>query len=99
MARYELHLTDDEFLALSYRQFHLLHTHCLTLRWQDQWQQGAIWAAILTNGMKEYKKRPKADDLVFTVVPGKKRNRSYDPKKTTTEKQQRIADFFRSLGG
>jgi hypothetical protein len=72
IARHELRLTEDEFLLLSYRQFALLQKRFLTLRWQDQYQQGAIWAAIHNNGFREYKEPPKPDQLVFTIAPAKR---------------------------
>jgi hypothetical protein len=75
IARIELRLSDEEWLDLSYRQFTLLRDRYLTSRWQDQYQQGAIWQAINLNGFREYKdpaKAPKPDDLVFVILPGQK---------------------------
>jgi hypothetical protein len=72
IARVELHLSDEEFLDLSYRQFSLLHDRALTLRWQDQWQIAALTTTVAQSGFREWKEYPKPDDFIFTIVPGHK---------------------------
>jgi hypothetical protein len=99
IAQVELQLSNEEWLEIDYRLFHLLHDRWLTLRWQDQWQQGALIAAIHNNGFRSYKTPIEAADFVFTIAPGHKRSarKVVKRKRLTKEKQLQIADLFRSL--
>jgi hypothetical protein len=97
VARVELHLTDDEFLSLSYRQFDLLHQRCLTLRWQNQYQLGSIAAAIYQCGMRTFDPMPTRDDFIFTVVPGQKKRQVLSTLPMTEAKHLQIANLFRSI--
>jgi hypothetical protein len=100
IARVELLLTDAEFLGYSYRQFSLLHDRYLNLRWQDQWQQGAIAAAVYRSGMRTFDPVPKPDDFIFTMLPGQKhRHPSTKRKRNTKAKQVEIANLFRAIAG
>jgi hypothetical protein len=97
-----LRLSDDDFLALSYRQFKLLHDRHQIIRAQDQWQLGAIYAAVCNHGFREYKKnRPKPDDITFVKFPGHKAKKTTTPQRRnlTHEKNMQIANFFRALAG
>jgi hypothetical protein len=99
IARVELNLTHEEWFDLDYRLFHLLHDRWLSLRWQDQWQQGALIAAVHNNGFRSYKTPIEAADFVFTIAPGHKRStrKAARRKRMTKAKQLQIADLFRSL--
>lgn len=98
IARVELNLTDEEWFDLDYRRFNLLHDRWLTLRWQDQWQQGALIAAVHNNGFRSYKKPLEARDFVFTIVPGQKvkhRVGAERKKRMTKARAEAIFGLFR----
>ena len=95
IARVDLQLTDDEFFALSYRQFTVLYDRLLSLRWRQEWQRGSIAAAIYRNGMRSYNPMPGPDDFTFTQRPGTKPKTVKRPSKRKL--RANVAAFFRGV--
>jgi hypothetical protein len=98
IAQVELQLPYEEWLDLDYRLLRILHDRWLTLRWQDQWQTGALIAANYNNGFRSYKTPLKAEDFVFTLPPGQKVRRRVGAerkKRMTKARATAIFDVFR----
>jgi hypothetical protein len=98
IAQVELKLPYEEWLDLDYRLLRIQHDRWLALRWQDQWQQGALIAAIHNNGFRSYKTPLKAEDFVFTIPPGQKVRRRVGverKKRMTKARAEVIFGLFR----
>jgi hypothetical protein len=84
-------------MALSYRQFSVLYDRLLSLRWKQEWQLGAIAAAIYRSGTRDFDPMPKADNFIFTKRPGAPTQKVVKKRRMTKKLRQDVVSFFRSI--
>jgi hypothetical protein len=84
-------MSEEEFLAMNYRRFTILHRRHLRLRWQQEYLQGCIASAIYATGFARPKKPPNPEMFCFTQRPGE------SGRWAAPQGKQEIADVFRSL--
>jgi hypothetical protein len=91
IARIDLALSEEEFLAMNYRRFTILYRRYRRLQWQREYVQGCIASAIYYTGFSRPNEVPKPDLFCFTSRPGEQHR--------SMERMSRkdIASVFRAL--